>query len=38
MGKEKYRMYNLRRKEAPGNRIELSSVFEEINGLRNSIN
>ena len=30
-------MYNLRRKGAPGNGMELSPVFKEINRLRNGI-
>lgn len=29
--KEKYKMYTVRKKEAPGSRIELSPVFREIN-------
>ena len=34
---EKYKMYNLRRKGAPGSGMELSPVFKEINISRNGI-
>lgn len=37
MSKQKYKMYKLRRKGAPGRKMKLSPVFKEINRFRNVI-
>ena len=37
LGKDKYKMYNLKNKRASGNRMELSSMFKEINRLIESL-
>ena len=37
LSKEKYKMYNLRRKGAPGSGMELSPVFKEIRRLEKSL-
>ena len=37
LGKDKYKMYNLKNKRASGNGMELSSMFKEINRLLESL-
>ena len=37
LSKEKYKMYNLRRKGAPGSVKELNPVFKALNKLKKSL-